>query len=134
MTETIETIARVLRQGPPLRLAVLFGSVAKGTSHAKSDIDIAIWPLDEALALGAELDLTAALARELRRDVDLVRLDRASTLVRWQVAKDGVLVLAEPRYEWSRFRAQAASEHADAGVSLRHAAELFRRRILRGPG
>lgn len=34
--------ALLLRRGYPVRRVVLFGSVAKGTSHAGSDIDIAV--------------------------------------------------------------------------------------------
>jgi hypothetical protein len=63
--------------------------------------------------------------------VDLVRLDRASMLLRWQIARDGIPLLAEPSWEWVRFRAAAASEHADIADALRRAARLFRRRLAR---
>ncbi len=122
----------MLEAGPPLRLAVLFGSYASGRAHPKSDIDIAILPADSTLSLGHELALAAELSRSLGREVDLVRIDRASTLVRWEIARHGVLVLAEPAWEWVRFRANTASEHADIEEALGRAAELLRQRLA-GP-
>jgi len=78
----LDLIVAVLRSGPPLRLAMLFGSTAKGTQRIDSDIDIGIVPEDPELSLAEELTLQTDLARVSGRQVDLVRLDRASTLLR----------------------------------------------------
>jgi len=129
----IERIRRVLESGPPLRLAVLFGSHAKGSSRPTSDVDLAILPSDAELSLHHELELSARLTRELDREADVVRLDRAGTLVRWEVARHGVPVLCAPPFEWTRFQAGAASEHADIVEALRVAARTFQRRIARSP-
>ncbi|MEO8846506.1 MAG: nucleotidyltransferase domain-containing protein [Kofleriaceae bacterium] len=131
MEVLIENLTTVLRVGPPLRLAVLFGSRATGRARAASDVDLAILPCDGALALGEELDLAARLSLRVGHEVDLVRIDRASTTLAWQIARDGVLLLAEPATEWVRFRANAASEHADTNEALHRAAELFRRHLTR---
>lgn len=119
----------MLEAGPPLRLAVLFGSFAKQRARANSDLDIAILPHDESLSLHAELDLAAQLALRTGREVDLVRLDQATMLLRWEVAKDGILLVADPSSEWLRFRVARASEHADMAEALDRAARRFRRRI-----
>jgi predicted nucleotidyltransferase len=129
VSELIEEVRRVLEAGPPLRLAVLFGSFAKQRARADSDLDIAILPRDESLSLHAELDLAAQLSLATHREVDLVRLDRATLLVRWEVAKDGILLIADPTWEWLRFRVAAASEHADMADALDRAARRFRQRI-----
>ena len=121
---------RVLAAGPPLRLAVLFGSRATGTARDGSDFDIAILPADPELTLHAELELAAALSSALSAEVDLVRLDHASTLLRWQIARDGVpLVTAD--HEWTRFRATAASDHAEIADGLANAARLFHRHLVK---
>ena len=127
----LDNLTRVLKSGPPLRLAVLFGSHAKGRAHANSDVDVAILPRDPALSLKLELALSAQLSARVGREVDLVRLDRASTLVRWEIARDGIVLVAEPKQEWVRFRASTASEHADIKDALHRSAELFRRRLSR---
>ena len=119
---------RELRCGPPLRLAVVFGSVAAGRSRPDSDVDLAILPRDPALSFHDEMLIAARVSRAVGREVDLVRLDRASPLLRWEIARNGMLLVADP-WEWARFRAYAASEHADMADSLQRAAKLFRRRL-----
>ena len=126
----IDDLYRALDPGPPLRLAVLFGSGARGGLRADSDLDVGIVPRDPDLPLTVELDLQARLERASLRHVDLVRLDRASTLLRWEAARHAVLILADPPREFSRFVADAALEHADFMSAFGPAAELFRRRLL----
>jgi predicted nucleotidyltransferase len=125
-------IKAALASGPRLRLAILFGSGASGRLHAASDIDIAIVPEDAALLLREELALQVDLTRVARRNVDLVRLDRAPTLVRYQVAKHGVTLFESGPFEAARFTAAAVSEYLDFEPSLRRAAEVFRRRVAAG--
>lgn len=125
----LAAVRDALSAGPTLRLGVLFGSVARGRAGADSDVDVAIVPEDPALDLRAELDLQVALERAAGRPVDLVRLDRASTILRWQVATTGVPLLEGRRGAWRRFVAEAAIEHADFAPALARAADLFRRRL-----
>lgn len=127
--QTLANVREVLRAGPPLRLAILFGSFARGEERPDSDLDVAILPADSALALNAELDLQAALERACGRAVDLVRLDHASTLLRFRAAREGVLLSAEPAAEHSRFLAAAAAEHADFAPAFAVASERFRRAL-----
>ena len=126
----VDCVCRVLAKGPPLRLGILFGSGARGARRPDSDIDLGIVPRDSELPLAAELDLQARLEHACRCPVDLVRLDRAPTLLRWEVARRGVLVWADPPEGFSRFVATAALEHADLMTTLAHAAERFRRRLV----
>ena len=53
----------------------------------------------------------------------------APTLVRWEVARGGIPLFAEPATEWPRFRARAASEWGDCREALERAAERYRRRL-----
>jgi predicted nucleotidyltransferase len=126
----IAALEGACRSGPPLRLAVLFGSFAVGRPRSGSDVDVAIVPEDEGLALSDELALQVQLARACGREVDLVRLDLASTLVRWQVARHGRLIAEGRRGEFHRFRASAASDYIDFAPALERAGERFRRRLV----
>ena len=121
-----------LASGPRLRLAMVFGSAARGRLHQASDVDIAIIPEDAQLPLREELRLQVELTRVAGRDVDLVRLDRAPTLVRYQVAKHGIALFESGPFEAARFTAAAVSEYLDFEPSLRRAAEVFRRRVAAG--
>ena len=127
----LDSVRQVLLAGPRLRLAVVFGSRARGNVHGASDLDVGIIPGDPDLPLAAELDLQRCLEVACGVSVDLVRLDRASTLVRWTVARDAQLLLAHPPSEFSRFQASAALEHADLMTTLGPAAERFRQQLAR---
>jgi predicted nucleotidyltransferase len=62
LDDTVRAIRTVLGQEPRLRLALLFGSVARGSASEQSDIDLAVQ--------GDELDLaqlSAALSGALGR-------------------------------------------------------------------
>ena len=125
----VEKARRVLAAGPPLCLAALFGSIARGEGRPDSDVDIAIVPVDPELTLADEMDLQFALEQAIGRTVDLVRLDHGSTLLRFRVARDGVPILARSPVDWTRFQARAAAQWCDEGPALEHAAERFRRRL-----
>jgi predicted nucleotidyltransferase len=130
----LERLRQALHDGPKLRLALLFGSHARNQARADSDVDVAILPADSQLALADELALQARLSSAAAREVDLVRLDHCYPAIRWRVANEGVLLLADPAFEASRFRARAGIEHADYAPQLRRAAEQFRRSVAQGRG
>jgi hypothetical protein len=60
-----------------------------------------------------------------------VRLDRASAVLRWQVASTGILLHANPTWEWTRFRAREASDHADLEEATARYARLYLQRLAR---
>jgi predicted nucleotidyltransferase len=68
----LHMLRAALRTEPNVRLAVLFGSMAKGDDHEDSDIDVLV-VLDDP-SIGRFVALTERLSRRLGRDVQLVRL------------------------------------------------------------
>ena len=124
----IRDLQRVLSEGPRLRLAVLFGSTARGTNTADSDLDVAILPVDPQLPLSDELTLQARISIAAKREVDLVRLDRCNPTLRYRVAREGVPVFAEPG-ALSSFRARAGIEHAELAPLVKRASEIFLKRL-----
>jgi uncharacterized protein len=104
---------QVLLEGPPLQLAILFGSRARGTARPDSDLDIAILPVDAALSLRDESLLAANLERAAGAPIDLVRLDHAAPALRWRIARDGIVLLSNPPHLAPRFVARAGIEHDD---------------------
>jgi predicted nucleotidyltransferase len=113
-----------------LHVALLFGSAARAALHPESDVDVAILPVDAELPLRRELELQAELERACGRVVDVVRLDLADTLVRWEVARSGRVLLETSLGAAARFRAEAALEHADIAELLERGAERWRRAVL----
>lgn len=85
-------IADALHDAVPGLIAVYrFGSTAHDQTHSKSDVDIAFLaaaPIDPT----ARFELQEHLAQRVGRDVDLVDLRSASTVMRMQVISTGLLL------------------------------------------
>jgi predicted nucleotidyltransferase len=129
----VEILAATLASSPikaELHVALVFGSAAVGAFHSASDVDVAILPVDPELPLRRELELQAELGRACGRVIDLVRLDRADAVVRWEAARSGRVVLETSPGAAARFRAEAALEHAEIAEQLESGAERWRRAVL----
>jgi predicted nucleotidyltransferase len=112
------------------RLVILFGSVARGTASEDSDVDLGVLG-SGVLSLADELALQARLEQRLACRVDLVRLDLADPMLRWRVARDGVVLHADPPAEAARFLAQAAIEHDEMAPLIEEATRRFTARLAR---
>lgn len=92
MTDT--EIAAFLRDAVPRLIAVYrFGSSIAGLSHAESDIDIAFLAASP-VEPGTRFEIQERLASRFKRDVDLVDLLSASTVMRMQIISTGRLIAA----------------------------------------
>jgi uncharacterized protein len=120
-------VAHLLSQAG-VEVAILFGSAASGKLRPGSDVDIGILLAPErALDFERELALAAELEQVLGREVDLVRLDNASTLLRFEASQGRCLLEARPG-AFADFAARAFLEHEDLRpILLRCAAGMFSR-------
>lgn len=87
-----------------VRLAVMFGSAARRSSHPGSDIDVGLLGPTTPDRLAA---LTAVMSRAAGRPVDVVDLAAAPPLLRFEIARDGVPLLERSPHLWSDFKARA---------------------------
>lgn len=96
-------IARAVLREHPIRLAILFGSHATETTHATSDIDIAVefadlqpsQPSYNDVFLGLSADLSETLATD---DVDLVDIHAVSPPLAAAIFDNGVLLVGEQEH------------------------------------
>jgi predicted nucleotidyltransferase len=79
------------RELPGLAATYLFGSAADGLERADSDIDLAVYA-GRAIDRRKLLDVQEMLAKLLLREVDLVDLATASTILQVQVIGEGRVV------------------------------------------
>lgn len=87
-----ETIIDYLSRELGAVLIIIFGSTAQGKARPDSDIDIAFLSKHK----NSGIDLYAAsqkLAGLLKRDVDLIDLNRVSPVLQVQVLKNGRIIL-----------------------------------------
>jgi predicted nucleotidyltransferase len=113
---------------PGLHLLLVFGSRARGDAHDRSDWDfgyLAAESFDPAALLAT---LVEALACDR---VDLVDLNRASGLLRFRAAREGVLVHETEAGAGNRFRVEAARFWHDVEPVLRPAYEQFLQQVGR---
>jgi predicted nucleotidyltransferase len=114
----LQDLRAALRTEPNVRLAVLFGSLATGRSHAGSDLDVLVSLADPAVRRVA--DITGRLERSLGREVQLVRLqDAERTPLLMRDALEQGRVLVDREHAWPRLREQLATWQRRAAAAER---------------
>ncbi|MCG8348206.1 MAG: nucleotidyltransferase domain-containing protein [Chloroflexales bacterium] len=108
------TLADYFAARSDIAAAVLFGSAAAGRLRADSDIDLALL-FDPAHLPDTEatMRLRADIEELTRRDVDLVVLNRTSTILAFQALKTGTLIFCRNRKLFEAYVVRLISEYAD---------------------
>jgi predicted nucleotidyltransferase len=111
--------------------AYLFGSVARGTAGARSDVDVAIlYAAAPAATLeGLPLDLEGRIERRVGRPAQVIVLNTAPVGLVHRVLRDGVLLLDRDPSARIRFEVRARNEFFDLQPILAR----YRRRPLPTP-
>jgi predicted nucleotidyltransferase len=105
MVAIAEHLAEMLSTREDVELAVLFGSAATGELQPRSDVDVAVrWTGGDPADRDA---LLAAMERVIGRTIDLVALDAAPPQLRFEIARNGIVLVERRQGAWSRARARA---------------------------
>lgn len=96
-------LIRELRTVPHVRLAVLFGSIARGEERKESDLDILVRFREDTIHVRALV--SERLERAVGRRVQLVSIEDAAPLLLADVLHDG-RVLVDRESEWPRLKAR----------------------------
>lgn len=110
------SLQAVARAHEGLALLVLHGSRARGDAHAGSDWDFAYLAKPDFDAALLAADLVVALGTD---HVDLANLASAGGLIRYRVARDGIVIFESEPEQFSRFWFNAVSFWCDAEPVLR---------------
>jgi predicted nucleotidyltransferase len=128
----LDALREALEALPAIRLAVLFGSAARGEVAGRSDVDLGVrLDPDSAVDRG---EVIAAAAHATRRDIDLVDLDASPPLLRFQIARDGVLLVERAPHLWSRFKARAMTDWYDWAPTARKLHAVYVERLRQEVG
>jgi|KBSSwiStaDraftv2_1062776.scaffolds.fasta_scaffold460010_3 predicted nucleotidyltransferase len=102
---SVQAIRECLLGRRDVRLALVFGSRARGTATPASDIDVAVG------APGVDLlDLAAELSRATGLEVDIVDLEHAGVPLLARIVREGVLVHEFRRGSAATWRAHALAD------------------------
>jgi predicted nucleotidyltransferase len=104
--ELLSKLRSALRTEPNVRLAVLYGSAARGDDQSDSDADVLVSFAEDRSR--ARMRLAGRLMRALDRDVDVAQLDRVeetAPLLLLQVVDEG-RVLLDRNGEWPSLQAR----------------------------
>ncbi len=112
MLDAIDTVTRLLRTMPQIRIATVFGSIASGRAGAESDLDIAV-ATDRPLSSANKIDLIERLATALGRPVDMIDLLSAQGPVLQQALARGRLIKCEDRALYARLLLRMLYNQAD---------------------
>jgi hypothetical protein len=130
----LDALRRALEAEPDVAYALLFGSSARGTRRADSDVDVAIGLVRSAArdvhALGT---LAARLTAAVGRPVDLALLDEAPPALAYRIFRDGRLIVERDHTALVARKARAIIEYLDfKPVEERCAAGILRAAAARG--
>lgn len=125
--EILERLGRTAASFPEVRLAVLFGSTARGKAGPRSDVDLGI--LLEPYSPEVRCKVEAELGRAARKAVDVVLLDEAPPLLRFEITRDGVLLFEREEGLWTDFKAKAMVDWWDWAPTARMMGEIAIRRL-----
>ncbi len=113
----VESIIKVLENENDILFAYLFGSYAKGTQNEKSDIDIAVYLIDESI-LETDPLYPSRLAIKIenipvKRKVDIRILNGSTLRFRYQILMHGKLLHSKDEKRRIEFETSSLDQYYD---------------------
>lgn len=108
MEEIKENLLEIIKDELDPAFIILFGSFARGTEHANSDIDLAYFS-DKQLSSYELFLLTQELVTSSGYEVDLVDIKQINTVFTMQIFEHGIPIYIKDRNEFTRQKMRAYS-------------------------
>lgn len=124
--ESRRIVGVLIREVEALAAVYRFGSTARGAGREGSDIDIALLA-PELLDPAKRFSLQEELAAALRKDVDLIDLRAAPTVLRMQVVSNGTVIADLNRQARSNFETYVFADYARLNEERREILERVAR-------
>ncbi len=93
-TEDLNNLIEFIRKKLDPLFIVVFGSAAKGSLKADSDIDVGFYS-DATFCNNVLFEISGELAAMLGKDIDLIDIKKASTVFRFQILSTGKIVYSK---------------------------------------
>ena len=125
---TIAQIVEIIKNHQPkVQIIYLFGSHAKAQEQETSDIDLAI-KTEESISNTEIYDLRQELAAQLNQDVDLIDMEKASTVLKNEVVQGGTRLYCAPQFDYKPYELLIISQYLDFQEGTRHLREAIQKR------
>jgi predicted nucleotidyltransferase len=125
----VETLRQVLQDYPGLRLALLFGSQARGRARPDSDVDVAVEGEDlDLLTLAADLSLAA------EAEVDVVDLSQSGYPLLSALLRDSLVLYEGEPYAAACWRTRAILQTETDRPWFERMRDAYLRRLAEGAG
>lgn len=116
MEEKIENIKEYLIEKIDCEAIVLFGSYARGTQNAESDIDIAIKP-NTNISKKQIFYLSQDLEEEIKTEVDLINLDDINDSFRYEILINGKTIYCKDELKFELYKLDMYREYLELNES-----------------
>lgn len=110
--DTINKCKDILIKYEDIIFAYIFGSYAKDNIRKDSDIDIAIY-LKDSIDTYEYLDMKMKLSEALKREVDLIILNDATPLLKYEIYKSNILLFTNDKVMESKYKVKTLFEYND---------------------
>ncbi|NLW22572.1 MAG: nucleotidyltransferase domain-containing protein [Tissierellia bacterium] len=110
--DIIEKCKSVLMKYEDIIFAYIFGSYAREKIRKDSDLDIAVY-LREEMDIDTYLEIKMQLSEICKREVDLILLNEAPPLLKFQIYKNNVLLFSRDKSIETRFKVRTLFEYSD---------------------
>lgn len=133
LIEQYNRLADFFSKQEHVRLAYIFGSVAKGKAGKLSDIDIAVL-LDESLSkkqrFDLQLELISDISEILKTDkIDLVDINEAPLSLKFEIIKANYPLFVRDRMEKIDFEQMVMSRYLDRRYYEKRASSEFLKKV-----
>lgn len=116
MKEKLETIKRMILKKIDCEAIVLFGSYARGTQNAESDIDIAI-KTNQEISKKEIFQMRLELEEAIKNDMDLINLEDIKDDFRYEILMNGKTLYCKDELKFELYKLAKYQEYFDLNES-----------------
>lgn len=127
MKEKLETIKKVILEKIDCEAILLFGSYARGTQNAESDIDIAIKPKQK-ISKKKIFETRLELEETIKNDVDFINLDDINDDFRYEILMNGKTLYCKNKLKFELYKLDKYQEYFDLNESRKSIIERVKKR------
>lgn len=116
MKEILDIIKKFILENVDCEAIVLFGSYARGTQNAESDIDIAIKP-NTNISKKQIFYLSQDLEEKIKTEVDLINLDDINDSFRYEILINGKTIYCKDELKFELYKLDMYREYLELNES-----------------